>query len=139
MTERYRALFPARAHVVAELRLGVVAFAESVGASPELREDLRLAVSEAVTNVVMHAYEGMKPGDVLVEAWTTDEGYLCVRVVDRGRGLIPRTDSRGLGLGFGVMAQTADDFQVSTREGESGTVVTLRFVLGGGRSGCLSD
>lgn len=126
----YRTRAHANALVVAGARSGAVAYAQSVGADSDVCEAVRLAVSEAVTNVVMHAYQGMEQGDVLVEAWTTADGQLCVRVLDEGRGLIPRTDSPGLGIGFGLMAQMADDFRVSNR-GEPGTVVSLRFVLAG--------
>lgn len=126
----YRTRAPASASVVAQARSGAVAYAQSVGADRDVCESVRLAVSEAVTNVVMHAYQGMEQGDVLVEAWTTDDGHLCVRVLDEGRGLIPRTDSPGLGIGFGVMAQVADNFHVSSR-GEPGTVVSLGFLLAG--------
>jgi serine/threonine-protein kinase RsbW len=127
---RYRTRAHATASVVAEARSGAVAHARSVGAGRDVCEAVRLAVSEAVTNVVMHAYQGMEQGDVLVEAWTTDDGHLCVRVLDEGRGLIPRADSPGLGIGFGVMAQMADDFRVSNRD-HPGTVVSLRFSLAG--------
>lgn len=136
MNDRYQARAHAHSGAIAELRGGVVAYAKSIGADPDVREAVRLAVSEAVTNVVMHAYQGMEQGDVLIEAWTTAEGDLCVRVLDEGRGLIPRTDSPGLGVGFGVMAQMADEFRVATRESAPGTQVSLRFVLAG--SHCLA-
>jgi hypothetical protein len=66
------------------------------------------SVSEALTNVVVHAYPGREPGDMMVEAWR-DAMHLIVRVTDNGHGLF-RTDSPGLGLGFGLMASMADEF-----------------------------
>ena len=49
-----------------------------------------------------------------VRAWP-EEANLAVEVLDEGHGLIPRTDSPGLGLGLGVMAQLADDFRIANR------------------------
>ena len=78
VTGPYRTRAHANASVVAGARSGAVAYAQSVGADSDVCEAVRLAVSEAVTNVVMHAYQGMERGDVLVEAWTADDGQLCV-------------------------------------------------------------
>lgn len=80
-------------------------------------------------NVVMHAYVGLEQGDMMVETWLDEDRHLIVRVLDEGRGLVPRLDSPGLGLGFGVMAQMADDFRVANRESRAGTTVSLRFAL----------
>lgn len=77
----------------------------------------------------MHAYVGREPGTVTVDAWLDSDDHFTVRVLDEGHGLIPRTDSPGLGLGMGVMAQLADDFRVANREGMPGTTVLLRFKL----------
>ena len=74
VTGPYRTRAHANASVVAGARSGAVAYAQSVGADSDVCEAVRLAVSEAVTNVVMHAYQGMERGAVLVEAWTADAG-----------------------------------------------------------------
>lgn len=115
--------------VVGTLRREVVRYAGSLGASGEKRDAIALAVSEALTNVVQHAYIGKAPGPIEVDARLEGPDQLLVRVSDEGRGPIPRADSPGLGLGLGVMAQTADHFSISNREGARGTVVTLRFWL----------
>ena len=101
-----------------------------LGASELVGNAVRVAVGEALTNVVMHAYAGRQPGKVTVQAWV-DADHLTVRVLDDGHGLIPRPDSPGLGLGLGLMAQMADDFHVSNRDGTPGTTVSLRFLLRG--------
>lgn len=72
-----------------------------------------------------------------VQAWLDEEEHLTVRVLDDGRGLVPRLDSPGLGLGLGVMAQMADDFRVANREGRPGTIVSLRFSLARSRAHSL--
>ena len=90
--------------------------------------DLALAVTEAATNVVLHAYRDRdEPGAVLIEAKRFDE-YVCVWVRDEGSGLAPRVDSPGLGLGLGLIAQVADSADVRAPEG-GGTEVVMRFNL----------
>lgn len=125
---------PARPEEIAPLRTAVWRFALRLGASDSVGNAVRVAVSEAVTNAVMHAYVGRVPGKVTVDAWVDSGAHFTVRVLDEGHGLIPRTDSPGLGLGMGVMAQMADDFRVANREGMPGTAVLLRFNLDAGES-----
>jgi serine/threonine-protein kinase RsbW/stage II sporulation protein AB (anti-sigma F factor) len=127
-TDRFYLQAPARADELAALRTAVWRHALALGAKAEVGQAIRLAVGEALTNVVMHAYVGREPGRMVVEAWR-EEGHLAVRVHDEGHGLIPRADSPGLGLGLGLMAQMADDFRVANREGQPGTTVSLRFAL----------
>jgi serine/threonine-protein kinase RsbW/stage II sporulation protein AB (anti-sigma F factor) len=117
--------------VIRTLRREAVAYARLLGASDETCDAVALAVSEALTNVVQHAYVGEAPGAVTAEARLERRDQLLVRISDDGRGPIPRADSPGLGLGLGVMAQSADDFSISNRHGARGTVVTLRFSLRG--------
>lgn len=120
------------------MRTAVWRHALALGASSEIGDAVRLAVGEALTNVVMHAYVGREAGKMTVEAWLDADDHLTVRVLDEGHGLIPRTDSPGLGLGMGVMAQMSDDFRVANREGTPGTSVSLRFSLApsGSRAAC---
>ncbi|HEY4830798.1 MAG TPA: ATP-binding protein [Solirubrobacteraceae bacterium] len=115
--------------VVRTLRRELVDYARFLGASDQTCDTIALAVSEALTNVVRHAYIGQEPGPIIVEARLERANQLLVRISDEGRGPTPRADSPGLGLGLGVMAQTADDFSISNRQDARGTVVTLRFSL----------
>ena len=119
----------ARAEELAPLRTAVWRHAQGLGATPEVGDAVRLAVGEALTNVVMHAYLDVEPGVMRVEAWLDNDKHLMIRVLDDGRGLVPRLESPGLGLGLGVIAQMADDFRIANREGRPGTVVSLRFSL----------
>jgi serine/threonine-protein kinase RsbW len=114
---------------VPTLRRELVDYARFLGASDHTCDAIALAVSEALTNVVQHAYVGEDPGPIIVEARLERRSQLLVRVSDEGRGPTPRADSPGLGLGLGVIAQTADDFSISNRQDTRGTVVTLRFSL----------
>jgi serine/threonine-protein kinase RsbW/stage II sporulation protein AB (anti-sigma F factor) len=73
-----------------------------------------LCVSEAVTNAVVHGYRSAASQDDAIEvrAWEQDGG-LCVVVRDYGRGLAPRDDSPGLGLGMPLMSAMADRFALA--------------------------
>jgi serine/threonine-protein kinase RsbW len=128
-TERFQTRALAQPEAIAVLRSALVRYAGSLGADAQVREAVQLAVSEALTNVVMHAYLGSEPGDMIVQAWIDDDRRLTVRVLDEGHGLVPRPDSPGLGLGLGLMAQMSDDFRIANREGTPGTTVSLRFLL----------
>jgi serine/threonine-protein kinase RsbW len=116
---------------VGDVRHLLVACAARLGASEDVRARLALAVSEAMSNVVMHAYrEAEEPGAVHVAAADGDE-RLRILIRDHGLGLVPRADSPGLGFGLGLMAQTADDFSIRTAPVGAGVEVRLEFALGG--------
>lgn len=87
-------------------------------------DGVALAVSEAVTNAVMHAYRDREPGAVRVFA-SVVEGALVVVISDDGLGMTPRTDSPGMGLGLSLIAQFATTVEIDG--GEDGTRVALSF------------
>ena len=88
--------------------------------------DIALAITEATTNAVLHAYRGTDtPGTVEVRA-QLDGDHVCFSVRDEGSGLAPRVDSPGLGLGLGLIAQVADSADVRAPE-DGGTEVVMRF------------
>ena len=119
----------AHPQAVGELRREVAVYAKQLGASDEIREAVMLAVSEALTNVVVHAYVDRDPGPMIVEAWPDEDGHLRVLICDEGRGMMPRTDSPGLGVGLSLMAQMADEVRVANRHDAPGGIVSLRFSL----------
>ena len=122
---------PATADSVSRLRRAVADFASRHGASDRSLEALNLAVSEALTNVVVHAYRNeVAPGPVLVLV-TLSDGAVIVTVADEGCGLTPRSDSPGLGLGMGLMARLADTFEVKPRAAPPGMELRMRFALTG--------
>ena len=120
--------WPAVPDAVAGLRQSVVEYARRVGASEPVLSSIKLAVSEAATNAVLHAYpEGEEPGEVAVCA-SREADTLCVVVTDDGGGMVPRADSPGLGLGLPLIAQLVDGLEVDTSEG-GGTSLCTRFAL----------
>ena len=120
--------YPASADSIARARSTLVAFAAEAGAGPEQQERIRLVVSEAVSNVVQHAYTG-EPGEVHVTAAVVSD-ELWILIADDGCGLCPEIDSPGLGLGLSWMAQFSDGMTLLTRA-SGGVEVRLRFDLSG--------
>lgn len=118
--------YPAVAAAVPRARERLVAFATDAGASGEQLEGIRLAVSEAVTNVVQHAYAG-RPGAVHLSA-AAISGELWILIADDGCGLEPNRNSPGLGLGLAWMAQFSDGLTLMSRV-SGGLEVRLRFDL----------
>ena len=82
-----------------ELRHAAAQFAEGAGFSGARLDDVRACVSEAVTNVVVHAFAGARATGTVTVTAELDADELLLRVSDDGAGFRPRTDSPGLGLG----------------------------------------
>jgi serine/threonine-protein kinase RsbW len=109
---------PARPENVSVIRHVLGAFAEALRLEDELVEDLRLAVTEACTNVVRHAYPPDQTGPVEISLQPLEE-HVSVIVSDHGRGIGTNSDTTGPGLGLPLIAAIAD-------------VVELQPVPGGG-------
>lgn len=102
-----------------ELRHGDEALAASIA----------VAVSEAVGNVVRHAYPGEGSGRVEVEA-QLDESSIVVSVSDGGAGMASRGGRNSNGMGLPVIGRLADGVTVVSDDG--GTRLSMRFELGQG-------
>src|SRR5690625_2537660 len=74
---------PAKAEYVGVIRLSISGIASRMGFSYEEIEDLKVAISEAVTNVVSHAYENKVQGEVMIGFGIYDD-RLEVMVSDQG-------------------------------------------------------
>jgi anti-sigma regulatory factor (Ser/Thr protein kinase) len=89
-----------------------------------------LAVTEAITNAVVHAYVGAaEPGEIEVVVTPMPDTGLEILVCDDGRGMVPRHDSPGVGLGLPLVATLAERFEVHARSG-GGTRVLMAFATG---------
>jgi anti-sigma regulatory factor (Ser/Thr protein kinase) len=89
---------------------------------------VRLAVSEAVSNVVVHGYRAAGTRGEFTVAVTWEADLLHVTVRDHGCGMAPRTDSPGAGLGLPLIASLADSVSVAA-PADGGTEVTMTFLL----------
>ena len=89
--------------------------------------DIAVAVSEAVTNVVNHAYRDEGSGSVRVRVEVRPE-EVELMVEDDGCGMVPRPDSPGLGLGLPLIATVSSRFDVR-RSPRGGTRLCVWFKL----------
>ena len=117
---------PAVPSTVGQMRRRAAAFASAAGASEEMTYAVALAVSETVTNSVVHAYVGREPGSVSVRC-RADGERVIVDVVDEGTGIATRHDSPGVGHGLATVGALAETLEVTTRPDSAGTVVTMSF------------
>lgn len=115
-------------------RIAVAAFFAQLDPTVEEISDIKTAVSEAVTNCIVHGYAG-KIGTVYVGAKIIKDNIAVIRVRDRGCGIADvaqameplfttGTEERA-GLGFTVMQSFMDNVRVTSKP-QKGTVVTLQ-------------
>jgi serine/threonine-protein kinase RsbW len=125
LVRRYRA----RAEEIGRIRHDVKAHAREQGArNPDA---VALAVTEAVTNAVLHAYvDAPEAGEIeVIVQRAPEDDSVEILVCDDGRGMRPRTDSPGLGLGLPLVATLTEHFEVQARDG-GGTRVRMAFAAG---------
>ncbi len=126
-----RLRIPARPEYIALARLALSGVAELSTLSEEDVADLKLALTEAVSNSVRHAYAG---GEGFVSiAYALSAEALEIEVADGGAGFDPASAapregdeiSEG-GLGIAIIRTIADELEIVSRPGERGS--RLRFV-----------
>jgi anti-sigma regulatory factor (Ser/Thr protein kinase) len=124
-----RLSLPASARAIATVRRALEAVAEELALPRRLVEDMRLAVTEACTNVVRHAYakdEAEEASALRVDLLPEEDGMRVI-VEDRGRGVGPSPDGRGPGLGLSLIAALTADLEISHGAGHGGTRVAMWF------------
>lgn len=113
---------------IGPLRRAVIELAARGGATERQRQDIALAVSEALTNAVAHAYAGQPlPGTVALHA-ALDADALDVVVSDHGVGMPPPTTYPPTGLGLAIIARAADRIELSGAR--PGTRMRMTFAIG---------
>lgn len=125
--ELLRLVLPAVPDSVPRARADVLALARELGASEPVLANVALAVSEACTNVVLHAYRDRADAGTLTVTAQRDGTLLEIVVTDAGGSLEPRADSPGLGMGLALMAAVATSLQLD-HDGTA-TRVHLTFEL----------
>ena len=84
-------------------------------------------MTEAAGNAVLHAYPPMgAPGLLFVDAGMTGRNLL-LRVCDCGRGMTPRSDSPGTGIGLALMTRLTDGLEIAPNRSVDGTRVSALF------------
>ena len=129
MVDRSVVRLAARAQSVAEARAFVDQELGCWGVSDAVAADVRLAVSEAVSNVVVHAYRDRTESDgVTVEIGRGQFESIQLVVTDEGVGPEPNPESEGLGLGLHLMAAVSESLRVEGSPGR-GMRVEMAFPI----------
>lgn len=123
---------PAKAEYITLCRLALTGLGRLRPIGDDTMADLKLALTEAVSNSVRHAYGPDGDGSVDV-VYELHPDRLGIRVVDDGEGFDPHEPatveggelSEG-GLGIAIIKTIADEFEIRSRPGVRGS--TLRFV-----------
>ncbi len=137
VVNKFSMKFPSRSANESFARTVVSAFASQLDPTIEEISDIKTAVSEAVTNCIVHAYRNTM-GDIYITCEQFDSGIIRIKVRDKGCGIEdvkkamePLYSSQGgerAGLGFSVMESFMDSLRVSSKTGK-GTTVTMRKML----------
>ena len=138
MKNRMEVTFPAISVNESLARLVVSAFLLELDPDMDTLSDIKTAVSEAVTNAVIHGYDG-EEGDIYLKL-KNDDRKVYIEIEDRGRGIedvkkamepmfTTKPAEERSGLGFTVMESFCDKVRVYSRCGK-GTTVTLFKKLG---------
>ena len=128
VSDRLSLEVPAAAAAVPGARRAITRLCEHLGLAGELTDRIRLAVTEACTNCVLHAYGDATTATFAVEA-RVDGDWLLLVVRDYGHGMTPgRHRGDTLKLGLHLIEELADSASVSTRPGR-GTRVAMRFAI----------
>ncbi len=132
-------IFPAISENERTARALVSAFLVQLDPTVEELADIRTAVSEAVTNAIVHGYRN-SGGDVELHMKLLENCEIYLRIKDKGCGIVDveqamqplfttAPEEERAGLGFAVMESFMDKLQVRSKTGR-GTTVTMRKKLG---------
>lgn len=118
-------------------RAAVAAFAAQLDPTLEEISDIKTAVSEAVTNCIVHAYRE-KLGKIYIYGEITDTAVLKIKIRDTGCGidnvqmamqpLFTTVGGERAGLGFAVMQSFMDTVRVTSRVGKGTTIVMTKRI-----------
>jgi serine/threonine-protein kinase RsbW len=119
--------YPASAENIRRARQQTAEWLGRLDVPEECVDDIRLAVSEAVSNVVLHAYrDGEADGGFELELRAAQDAIEVI-VRDEGCGPQPHLASPGAGLGIPLIAALSSSLQIRNRS--SGTEVHMTFTL----------
>ena len=120
-------------------RAAVARFAAQLDPTLDELGDIKTAVSEAVTNCIVHAYEN-KVGKIYITVSLYDEGLVKIKIRDKGRGiedvkkamepLYTTAAGERAGLGFAVMESFMDKVRVHSKAGQGTSVILEKRIAG---------
>jgi anti-sigma regulatory factor (Ser/Thr protein kinase) len=117
---------PAEPSAVKQLRHRAAEFVSTAGASDEMSQAIALAVSETVTNAVVHAYDADDRGEVRVRCHVDGERFI-VEVLDQGAGIGSGHGRPGIGHGLAMVGALAQTLDIAPGPDGRGTAVTIAF------------
>jgi anti-sigma regulatory factor (Ser/Thr protein kinase) len=120
--------FGARSDAIGEARRAALAYAREHAVPADRLDAIALAVSEAATNVVVHAYRDPRQPGTFTLGLDRNDDSLTIDVRDDGLGMAERYDSPGLGLALKIIANVTDAYAF-VPTGEGGTCLSMRFDL----------
>lgn len=126
---------PAKAEYIALGRLALTGVLRTHAVEQEVVADLKLALTEACSNSIRHAYADGREGFVEIR-YELDEERLAVEISDEGAGFDPElfaADALDLdegGLGIAIIRAVTDDVEVGSRPGGAGTFLRFTKYLG---------
>jgi len=124
-------VLPAQPDSVSEIRRAVASRAERLGMTNERIDDLKTVVSEACSNVVLHAYEDRAEPGPLEVVVAREEDQVGVVVRDFGSGIRPRRGAVGrpsLRLGLRLIGALSSRFHLISIRGQ-GTEIRVQLAL----------
>lgn len=137
ITNKFTMTLLARSSNEAFARASIAAFAAQLDPTIEEIGDIKTAVSEAVTNCIVHAYRE-KVGNIYITAELYDDNSIKIKIRDKGcgienveRAMEPLYSSLGgerAGLGFAVMQSFTDKIKVHSVPGKGTTVTMLKRI-----------
>ena len=127
-----RLTIPARAEYITLCRLALTGIARVRDLPDEVLADLKLALTEAASNSVRHAYSGADTAGVVEISYELRPDRLVIEVTDEGEGFDP-ADSEGTpeelsegGLGIAIIRAIADEVEIGAQPDGKGS--RLRFI-----------
>ena len=135
LTEFVHRTWPANPHQLASIRTQIRGWLAPLGLTEESKEDLVLAVNEAASNSVEHAYLSPTPGDTVELTFWTEAHAVCLEIVDHGAWRVSSGRSTVRGHGIEMMERLAASALV--HYDARGTRVLLRHPIPGGSDPAL--
>ena len=135
---KFTLTFPARSSNESFARACVSAFAVQLDPTIEEISDIKTAVSEAVTNSIVHAYKEQPLGKIYITAELLENNSIKIKIRDKGCGIEdikkamePLYTSLGgerAGLGFAVMQSFMDSVKVTSSVGKGTGIVMVKKI-----------
>ncbi len=119
-------------------RVAVAAFAAQLDPTVEEISEIKTAVSEAVTNCIVHGY-GDRLGTITIQGRLYEDGKLVLSIKDRGRGIdniqqameplfTTGDEAERSGMGFTIMETFMDKIKVTSKPGIGTTVTLTKYI-----------